>query len=946
MDSTIDSAIAGNQITPARKWNIYSQDVIKPIFKYEYKSLPGELGCFIPATLEPALVEATDELGELAARAEIIGEAINSINPIFGILKRSEFKYTPEYYDLRILDSQLSLVKEGDVCLLFSPKYREYFVEKKCKINVCLIGSNIIDTGGRLESTKREVLSNNPDDMFYLGATNNRALDQPIFPSFKSNNLDARWEMIDRYFLSESSISASNIIIPTTPAISTVSHGTPVDIIIHVESSYGKNPQELDEYDKSFTYDFLFFEPAIRGLNLLKNGGTMILKLQTYGIRFITDLIYLYKYLFRDVMLCKTSTLSPISQEYYLVARNYKKERYIDPDIKDKLNKLLALLWNNFKDAPTAIVDSFIANLDNIPNTIPKSMPNAFTQTNKSRQFDPAVVDFIEWIIESNKQIGFLILTNIKYTSSALTDKLLGFLGGHTPIVLDHVSYRQALGYHGRMTLYNIPELQASDELVDEKLSGILGSAASEGSVSEMLTETGQLTGADVKLDKLGLNGRPFQLGASFIFYNILDMLTEAIIDLEIFRVSFLPALGTIIGQSKISVNNIYTAKRTLMVNIRQWLGLLYSLGDLEKMMWCGEATCPTNNQQPQEKKLNYIKELLSKRQWSILDIFNVSLHEQSPLRQISLDGIYQQLAHLIGNLGQRYINDRNAFMQPDGSVNPATVNDSNNVLSQTSFYITPLKDLRFRIGYCYNGSKYAIMQDNNPSVLGEFELVNLLTDNEKSQISDVQQLTDLISKQEFIVRMVEHICLPVYFSGTKTELAVPDMYFKYRPDVELFASATNRYAPIWCSANPEDLKLGSSGNFYDFIRTDNPIYSAETRNIRLMMAFPPLNSHILTETLDKCFELFAFIVRQIRHGESQNIRRLPFGIVIIYANAEDNEYLVEEKLKEYDIDLALVETREIKEAYDPFIGKNQAIQLKAISLKSQSSQYFTLPDN
>lgn len=911
MDSSIDSALAGNNINPARKWNIFSQDVPKPILGFRYETFAGELESLVLPALQTAILEASDELLSLHARAEVIKESINSIDCLNGVLKKSDYTYTPEYYDLKIIDSQLDIIPEGAVCLSFYPQCREYLVEKKCDITMVLIGSNIIETSDRssLETIKKEAALNNPDDLFYLAAVGSRALDRLIVPSFGFDDLNSRWRMLDDFFLAGSSLSDTSTLIGNgTNYKNVASVGKQVDIIIHQESYFGKNPGEELEMEKSFTYDYLFFEPAIRGLNLLKDGGTVILKLSSYGTRFIADLIYLYKYLFREVILMKPSSSNPISQEYYLVATNYQKDRYLDASIGTKLNNLLTLLWNNFKQAPTSVIRSFVTNLDNIPISLSLRPSLGLLQTNNKVLLPSAdITNFIEWLVQMNKQIGFLVLTNIKYTTQALQDSILGFLGGHSPLALDHVSFREALGYHGRMTLYSLPEFETLDE---QQQSDI-----------EKLTETGQVGAVSIKLDKIGLDAKPFQLGPSFLLYNLLDILAENIIDSDIFKLTFLLPLGTVVGQSRVSINDIFIKKRDIIFNIKQWFGILYSLGDLQKIL---QLTDPDQN-----VKLNAIKQILAFREWSILDIFNVILSEQTPLRQLPLDNIYQQLAYSFGNLNQKYNADKNTYLNPDGSINMAHSSNPANILTRSSFYLTPLKDLRFRIGYCYNGLKHAIMQGENPSVLGEFELVNLLTDNEKAQVLDVQQITDLISQREFAIRLVDHICLPVYFSGAKNQLAVPEMYFRYQPDVELFASATNRHAPIWCSANPEDSKLGSAGNFYDFIRLDNPLFVETSRTITSMMAFPPLNRHILNDTLDNCLRVFKHVMLSV----NPNAKKLPFTIIIVYAATSENDEMLMYKLEDQDIDLTLVATQEILEAYDPFNGKNQAIKLKAVTL-------------
>lgn len=517
--------------------------------------------------------------------------------------------------------------------------------------------------------------------------------------------------------------------------------------------------------------------------------------------------------------------------------------------------------------------------------------------------------NFVEWAMEMNNEIALSIYTNASRLLDAVKNRRLGFSATNPYFTFDHVSYRQSIGFLGRTTLRSLPQMKTSQEIVGP---------------TQQTTSTEQVAKSIISLDK-----KYVLSWKNFLFHYEISFIVDAISKIS------LPLVGsTKPGNQYVTSAVLFKDRRDRVFFIREWMGLLYALGDLDRIM----ATIISKEE---------IETMLKERRWTIRDIYG-NLGNQI-LQQIQTAQTAQQtqdnpqstvteeqLLVIIYSTVAQILFDAATFYRT------TLVPNENASLGWfvkqigVKFTVTSLLNLRFRIAYTIEGKHAAIMHRNNPSVIGEYEIMNLLTPDELLQIMDTQQLAQLTLNDEFVARMVNHICLPVLFAGNMTEMAIPEFYFKYKPDIEAFASATNRYAPIWCSANDEDTKLGSKGNFFGAFSTigspifneiffSGPILDSREPSYLSMIAFPPMNEEILKMTIDRCCDIIVYLKQQLNNSSADNpiVDRTPVSltIIVVYNNTGTNKDIIFTSLLEHDLDFNENSIEYITEAYDPFSG-------------------------
>jgi hypothetical protein len=242
-------------------------------------------------------------------------------------------------------------------------------------------------------------------------------------------------------------------------------------------------------------------------------------------------------------------------------------------------------------------------------------------------------------------------------------------------------------------------------------------------------------------------------------------------------------------------------------------------------------------------------------------------------------------------------------------------------------------------MSYCFNNKSSCVSQRSNPSSLGEYELHSMLTSDEKSQLNDSTLITELIADPIFIARVFELSSITIGLSGYKTEMAIPNFYFAYKPDVEFFASSSNHYASNWGSNNPSDLELdGCMGNFLGIASSpQNEILEDTT----LCVAFPPSYDPLIEMAFSRCIDLFLAMraKRGITADDEKNESKLPFTIVFVYFNSGNAVRIVNRILSASKVDPLESEAFNITEGYDPYTGTEYTgLSLEAIALKTRNS--------
>lgn len=848
MDVTVSNSVADGPIAEFADQNTFAADVQPPAFFLLYNSQPEAVRSFVSQPVFKALDDMYREL-EGATGSRILREVSEATNPTNGILKTSALKYTQEYHDLKILDASLDLVPAKSQVLLFSPYGKEFFIEKGCFINMILLGSAIeVMTNGTLRLSR---VKNTPQDTFYVAATGAQLLDNFVplqFPN-QLEYLEADRKVLDDYFQVNQGAT----------------HDRKVAVIVHEEDSYNRTGVYTA---KDFAYETHFYEGVIGSLSYLANGGTMILKAVSLGSRALADLIYLYKFLFKSVSLVKTATSHILSQDHYVVAKGFKVEKFTtqQPTFLKLLNRLAT-------DSGKARISlwSFLRNLNDADS------------------------EFARWLLATNDRIATWIVANAVTTRQALDDKAAGFPVAKPLLTLDHVTFRQSVGEVGRINnLLAVPGT-ITDNIRDEEQD------AAAGSTVQQLTATGQVQTETVRLTPVST-----ALSRNFALYLALTDTVEQLVNSPAFA-SLLPSLGTMNDDIRVSSDVVFKEKQQLKYNLREWLGNVYALGDIDIILAAA-------NQQE-------VETLLATRRWSIQEMFNVSIKAGTPLSTVTPEQVQQFLAVVFFNLNQGF----KAIL-------------ASNKLQQIVVRITPLQNLRFRVSYVsrLDGVTSALMSRQNPSVAGEYELLNCLTNDELAQFDDVRKIVPLVGDVNFQFRVAEHLCLSVLFAGFKNNLAVPDFYFEYEPDLEFFASAVNRHAPLWCSATPSDVELGSQGNFFGPISlADHPVYhSADGNGVKLAVAFPPSHPTIVEQTFIRCLDLYQALIDQ--YDET-----FDFAMVFVFPNQSIYNDILAVNLASRLIATELMSERIVTDAYDPFTGVTRPnINLKAFAIRTIASSF------
>jgi hypothetical protein len=103
---------------------------------------------------------------------------------------------------------------------------------------------------------------------------------------------------------------------------------------------------------KEQLHHHLIFKEIVTSLFILKNGGSLILKIFDIFTELTFDYVCLLSYLFSEVYVCKPNTSRPTNSEKYLVCKFYNSKKY---DLK--LQNLCKFLCSDGIEKYTSIFD-------------------------------------------------------------------------------------------------------------------------------------------------------------------------------------------------------------------------------------------------------------------------------------------------------------------------------------------------------------------------------------------------------------------------------------------------------------------------------------------------------------------------------------------------------------------------------------------------------------
>jgi len=817
MDSTIAGGFGLDQPVPLPLANTNLQQVELPQFIHRHKDdvTPNS---FLLADIQLAIQESADRIRGFQGDPDFYKDVLQSIDPLRGVLRTSNLKYTPEYYDIRILDCQLKIVIPKSRVLLFTPRSRYYFVEYQCSIVVALLRSNlsVTETDVKLESREDEL--NTPDDLFYSKID---SADDLIIPFY--DDADESYE--DRWKTSQEDI------------------GGLVDLIVHTDESWNRTVSKVWlREDRRLYYDRYFWEPALHGLRLLNAGGAVVFKVSALGFRSIADLTYILKYTFAKVTISKPASSSPISQEHYIVAQGFMPDRYAA--ISPKINVLLTRL------------DEFSKANANLPfYSLVKNLNDTFPTVNEA-------ANFIRWFEEMVNQIAIYVDANTKLFEFALADRKTGFIENGATVIVDHTSVRFGLNYAGHNVLkLNLPTHQTAFP-------------------SQHSTATQSFPLSKAYIPKLH----------TFYLCQTIHNLIQRILDLPDLQ-DILTMPGVQKGQRMMTMADYYNSRTAIGYQMREWFGIMWANGELQAMI----------------NDANQITTILNNKIMTAPLIFGVgSSKPTSTLHDLKASGFLQRMIPLF----QAFVIE--------------TINLQQDPTSQTKFRfkVTALTNRRFRIGYAHNNVDYNLSKTID-GALGEYEIFNLLRDDELDEEITSSTLTELLNDDMFRLRLFEHAGLSIFFMGFSNELSVAELYFNYKPDVECFASATNRHAPQWYSANPSDRRLGASGNFFDLTKF-NP-------DVSLAMAFPPIDYFLFQRTTNALIKIF----REVLQTSNPNL-----AIVLVFPDTNDNNDYFSTTMIDNDIAAIHLSTKLIDSLYNTYTGHPVKIKFKVVCLKTTGHSF------
>lgn len=803
MDPIGDFAILGDQ-TSLPKWNVYSSKTLKPVFRRSERPHDPIIDNDVYISLVESSVNVSSSL-----TLEDSDVLFKSIDPFLYAIQKRGIAHNRDYYSLLHLDRQLGIFTKGCKVLTFTPYPMYYLKEKGCNVFLTILGIDQIEEDFEFESF--EEVTDNPYTSYvrtYSKTYPNHMPNLKVETSLAFSTLDERFEVFERQ--EETKLYRLN------------------DVIILTEETYGRTEEYFDEDEEEIStirpYDLEFFEPAVRGLNLLANGGSIIVTMMNYMSRMNADLIFLYKYLFSSVMVSKLSTQKSVDGSYYVVCKGFKRDVYLQ-----------------MKDATDQLLESMMRENTKAIHEDEEFLPTSFI----SNTFEDK--NFYKWMLDTNNDIGVWMFINISALAEAMNDRRFGFREGHPFFLYDYVSYREQLGFPGRETLKLLPDAEYSDKLEVAK------------EVQQSLPEI-KFVNLDQKKDNIKL-------------FIALRSIVQQVYGLEITN----QRSGMTMNPEMIREYRLNMALRT-----KEWLGLLYYSGDLTKYL----------NSTPEDnfKSLNEAK-------WNISQILTLvdSKYATSTMANLLSGG--KKLFELIDRL---------------------------NILDSLNLKISPLEDLRFRLAINISGSASPLLAGMNPSIAGEYEIMNTMMDEELKQVEVIDQLAFSLDNPLFAMRLLDYICLPSFFSGNQTELAASNLYFKYKPGIEGFASATNRHAPVWCSPYAEDVKLGSQGSFFgEFSNPKNPIF----RQHKLMILFPPSNPRMFHLIIEK--------MSAILLGNND----ADFAIILVVV--KNTTYTDCIAIQSSDSKITPVQTEIVNELYMPYTGEIiDSIDHMACLYKTQASTF------
>lgn len=810
MDPTLSSGIGLQRPISSPNKNTFSQDVPFPQIWINPPINQINPVSFLSEDIESKLTELANVVNQLSVEPEVFRYLTMRLDPMRGILPQSKNKLTKEYHDLRTLDILFKLTSSGSKVLLCSPRSREYFVEAKCIISVMLLNTYTTQDATSISLMYSESQKNTPDDWFYKTAVNSRLVDLSVIPLQNLDTFEDRWRETDRYLAT----SWSNLT-------------DKMDLIVFDEDQLGRT---IDEYyrpdDNRGIYDIFLMEPLFKMLKYLKKGGSVVVHMISLGSRLNADIAYLFKYLFFKISIMKTATSMSIGQEHYLIAQGFDPARFelLEPQLLKFLSEMDNIRIQSIDPSGAEIAISFNSFINNLQDVI---VPNG------------PITNFKNWFAEVTNEIAIFVGNNIDVLRLSLLDLGNGFVEYQPPVVLDHTGVRAALNYPGRsVTKLPLPPHQTDSP-----------------------SEQGIVKNQSVIINK-ELSSVPKYIFIVHAIHNIIDEILNLPQWMAIYRRPF-----PIDEVRKMST--YYGWRDKLVPPLKEWFGLLWSVGDLQLIF----------------REPTRTLEILKSRNWEVPML--------APLKS-TLDHI----AVII----QRWVAE-NAKMQP----------------SNIQYRCVALKNQRFRLTYSIAGINYSLIKSSEGAI-GEYELLNLLTASEIETVGDENitpaTLSRLIETSEFRTRIFEHVAPPCFLHGISNEIAVPDLYFRLQPDLECFASASNRYAPHWCSANSDDLKLGSLGNFFD-LQPSNPLLGT---TILTMMAFPPSNILIFEKTMKHVIDIY----------NHQVSKKTPyFGVFIVFENVYEFTTMAEETCMNNGI---ISESTIIRDSYNPFTGiTNNGSNLKLI---------------
>jgi hypothetical protein len=170
-------------------------------------------------------------------------------------------------------------------------------------------------------------------------------------------------------------------------------------------------------------------------------------------------------------------------------------------------------------------------------------------------------------------------------------------------------------------------------------------------------------------------------------------------------------------------------------------------------------------------------------------------------------------------------------------------------------FELSLLKSMRYRFSYSWNGFRHSLQFLRSYNIIGDEQIYNLLSIEERSNIK-VDDLHLLTKSKPFALRVANEICFLVLMGQGQDMVKFDMMKYIDEYDAALSSNVWHRDSLIWGTDYMSSEFTGSLGDFTSFTSSsEHSLYS--DLSIENLLLFPPVYDHKVKQVMDGVTKLF-----------------------------------------------------------------------------------------